>query len=106
MRTSDVRVWSIRQNKSAKKSTYEVRWVVAGRPFSETRRTKALADSFRAKLLRATREGEDFDSETGLPDFLAPKIEEPPSLTWYAFALQYVAMKWSPSVRATVSRCC
>ncbi|MEV5475061.1 site-specific integrase [Streptomyces sp. NPDC052207] len=59
--------------------------------FSEQFRTKGLADHHRSKLLRATHAGEEFDTVTGLPDSL---VERAPSMTWYAFALKYLAMKW------------
>ncbi|RKN09396.1 tyrosine-type recombinase/integrase [Streptomyces radicis] len=91
MKTTDVRVWGIRQDARSKKASYQVRWRVSTATFPQTFRTKALADSFRSKLIRAMRDGEEFDTETGLPDSLA---EKPPSLTWYAFALKYLAMKW------------
>ena len=91
MKSADVRIWAIRQNKSAKKPSYEVRWKVAGAPFSRTFKTKGLGDSFRSKLLRATRDGEEFDTGSGLPDSM---VEKAPSMTWYAFALKYLAMKW------------
>ncbi|MGW6750659.1 tyrosine-type recombinase/integrase [Streptomyces sp. NPDC055006] len=90
MKSTDVRVWSIRTKKGARAS-YEVRWKVAGSPFSETRKTKALADNFRSKLMRAAREGEEFDTESGLPDSM---IEKKATLSWYDFALKYLAMKW------------
>ncbi|MEU2085398.1 tyrosine-type recombinase/integrase [Streptomyces albus] len=91
MKSQDVRVWEIRRNKSSKRPSYEVRWKVAGKPFSKTFRTKALADSFRASLVKASRAGEGFDTQSGLPDSL---VEAAPSLTWYEFALKYLAMKW------------
>lgn len=91
MKTADVRIWSIRHDPRNKKASYQLRWKVGAEPFSQTFRTKALADSHRAKLLRAARKGEEFDTETGLPDSM---IEKPPSLSWYAFALKYLAMKW------------
>ncbi|MFE1908588.1 tyrosine-type recombinase/integrase [Streptomyces gardneri] len=90
MKSTDVRVWSIRTKQGARPS-YEVRWKVAGEPFSQTRKTKALADSFRSKLLRAARDGEEFDTESGLPDSMA---EKKATLGWYEFALKYLAMKW------------
>ncbi|MFF3320765.1 tyrosine-type recombinase/integrase [Streptomyces sp. NPDC002889] len=90
MKSTDVRVWSIRAKNGARPS-YQVRWKVAGEPFSQTRKTKALADSFRSKLLRAAREGEEFDTESGLPDSMA---EKKATLSWYEFALRYLAMKW------------
>ncbi|WP_031505894.1 tyrosine-type recombinase/integrase [Streptomyces megasporus] len=90
MKSHDVRVWGIRK-RPTKTPSYDVRWKVGDRPFSETFRTKALADNFRAKLLRATQKGEEFDTGAGLPDSMAPAK---PSLTWYDFARKYVAMKW------------
>ncbi|MCX5612189.1 site-specific integrase [Streptomyces sp. NBC_00047] len=90
MKSTDVRVWSIRV-KPGKRPSYQVRWKVAGQLFSETRKTKALADSFRSKLLRATRDGEEFDTASGLPDSMT---ERTVGLSWYSFALRYLAMKW------------
>lgn len=68
-----------------------MRWSVASKVFSETFRTKALADHYRTKLMRAARDGEEFDDVTGLPDSMA---EMKAKLTWYDFALKYLAMKW------------
>ncbi|MEU5798434.1 tyrosine-type recombinase/integrase [Streptomyces sp. NPDC047813] len=93
MKSHDVRVWEIRK-RPTKKVSYEVRWKVAGNPFSETFRTKALADGRRAKLLTAAKSGEPFDTESGLPDSLAERVVAPPSMSWYAFASVYLAMKW------------
>jgi integrase len=91
VKSYDVRIWSIRK-RPTKTASYEVRWKVAGTlPFSETFRTKALADNFRAQLLRAVQKGEAFETDTGLPDSMAPVKA---SLTWYDFARAYTAMKW------------
>ncbi|MFJ6794353.1 tyrosine-type recombinase/integrase [Streptomyces sp. NPDC091268] len=90
MKTTDVRVWAIR-TKPGERPSYEVRWTVAGVPRSRTRKTKALADSLRSKLLRAARDGEEFDTDTGFPDSMAEKKSV---VTWYEFALRYLAMKW------------
>jgi integrase len=65
--------------------------MVAGKVFSEQFRTKGLADHYRSKLLRATHAGEEFDTVTGLPESM---VEKAASMTWYAFALKYLAMKW------------
>jgi len=97
VKTFDVRIWAVRKNTSSKKSSYQVRWVVAGQVCYETFRTKALAEGFRAKLITASREGEPFDTTTGLPEALSgPRQSE---LTWYEFAQMYTAMKW-PDVSA------
>ncbi|MFD8506392.1 tyrosine-type recombinase/integrase [Streptomyces sp. NPDC059687] len=90
MKSLDVKVWGVRK-RNTKKSSYDVRWTVAGNVFSEQFRTKGLADHHRAKLLRASHAGEEFDTVTGLPDSLVGRA---PSMTWYAFALKYLAMKW------------
>jgi hypothetical protein len=103
VKSHDVRIWSIRK-RDTKKPSYDVRWKVADKPpFSETFRSKALADNFRAKLLRAVQAGEEFDTETGLPDSMAPAKS---SLTWYDFACRYVAMKWphaAPNSRDSIN---
>ncbi|MET8953837.1 tyrosine-type recombinase/integrase [Streptomyces sp. NPDC004533] len=90
MKSLDVKVWGVRK-RNTKKSSYDVRWTVAGNVFSEQFRTKGLADHYRSKLLRAIHAGEEFDTVTGLPNSL---IEKTPSMSWYAFALKYLAMKW------------
>ncbi|MFJ4688254.1 tyrosine-type recombinase/integrase [Streptomyces sp. NPDC088789] len=91
MRTTDVRIWDIREKHQRGKTSYEVRWVVAGQEFSRTRRTRGLANKLRSKLTMAQDDGEQFDTGSGLP----PSMEEkPPSVTWYEFALQYLRMKW------------
>jgi hypothetical protein len=55
-------IWKLSINRSAKKPTYLVRWSVDGEPFHESHKTKALADRFRARLLRAADKGEPFDT--------------------------------------------
>ncbi|NMI60977.1 MULTISPECIES: tyrosine-type recombinase/integrase [unclassified Streptomyces] len=90
MKSLDVKIWGVRK-RPTKRPAFDVRWSVAGNVFSESFRTKALADHYRSKLMRATRDGEEFDGVTGLPDSMAEKTAK---LTWYAFALKYLAMKW------------
>jgi hypothetical protein len=85
-----VKVWSVRK-RDTKTPSYGVRWSVAGNVFSESFRTKALADHYRTKLMRAMRDGEEFDTESGLP---ASMEEKKSAVSWYAFALRYLAMKW------------
>ncbi|MFF5041767.1 tyrosine-type recombinase/integrase [Streptomyces nigra] len=90
MRSLDVKIWGVRK-RNTKKSSYDVRWTVAGAVFSDQFRTKGLADHYRSKLLRAAHAGEEFDTETGLPDSM---VEKATTLTWYVFAQKYLAMKW------------
>jgi integrase len=95
MKTTDVRFWDVRKLQR-RTGTFEVRWVVAGKERSRTRRTKALADAFLADLRAAARRGELFDTESGLPDSMQPAAT---GLTWLRFAQDYVDTKW-PHVAA------
>lgn len=90
MKSLDVKIWSVRK-RDTKRPSYDVRWSVAGQVFSVSFRTKGLADNYRSKLMRAARDGEEFDTASGLPGSMA---EPKATLTWYAFALKYLAMKW------------
>lgn len=93
MSTFDVRVHSVLINKLAKgKSSYTVRWVVAGEPFRDTFATRALADSFRSKLIVAQREGVAFDEACGLPE---PMVRARNTRSWYEHAVAYVDLKWA-----------
>lgn len=100
MSTYDVRIWAIREYKGRERKTgkpritYRVRWEVAGKEFGETFQTKALAESFRSKLLIAQREGVAFDEATGLPEPMARELN---SRTWYEHAVAFVDVKWSRS---------
>ncbi|CAM5426399.1 hypothetical protein SCANM124S_03519 [Streptomyces canus] len=90
MKSLDVKVWAVRK-RDTKTPSYGVRWSVAGNVFSESFRTKALADHYRTKLMRAIRDGEEFDAGSGLPASMEVKKS---AVSWYAFALRYLAMKW------------
>ncbi|MEU2299614.1 site-specific integrase [Streptomyces antibioticus] len=90
MKSLDVKIWGVRKRPS-KRPSYDVRWAVAGKVFSESFRTKGLADHYRTKLMAVARDGQEFDDVTGLPDSMA---EQKAKLTWYDFALKYLAMKW------------
>lgn len=97
MRTTDVRFWDPRKHPGRKSGSYEVRWVVAGKVRSRSRRTKELAESFLSELRQAARRGELFDIDTGLPESMLPAV---PTITWVDFAQHYVDMKW-PRSRVT-----
>lgn len=106
MRTTDVRIWGVRQKERNGKPAYEVRWSVGGRARSATRKTKGLADKFRSQLLIALDDGEQFDTVTGLPPSLEEKEEKAPGRSWYTFALAYLEMKWptaSPNYRDEIN---
>lgn len=71
--------------------SYRVRWVVAGDRFGDTFQTKALAESFRSKLITAQREGVAFDTATGLPEPMARALN---TRSWYAHSVAFVDLKW------------
>lgn len=91
MRSTDVKFWGVRPNKSSKATSYEVRWVAGGKQKSRVRRTKALAESFLSDLRQAARRGEGFDLQSGLPESM---LEAKRAVTWFAFMQTYVDMKW------------
>ena len=55
-----------------------------------------MAESFRAKLITAARNGEGFDTETGLPDSMMRKLGD---VTFFDHAMEFTASAW-PSVAA------
>jgi integrase len=91
MSTYDVRVHGILKNQLAKGYSYVVRWKAAGRAFRKTFATRALAESFRSKLVVAQREGVAFDEASGLPEPMARALN---TRSWYEHAVAYVDMKW------------
>ncbi|MFE5858360.1 hypothetical protein ACFQ61_34730 [Streptomyces sp. NPDC056500] len=52
-----VRFWEIRERTGRQKG-FEVRWTVSGHEKSESFKTKGLAESRRAKLMTAARDGD------------------------------------------------
>jgi integrase len=89
--TYDVKVHKILTYKGARKTTYTVRWVVAGKRWREPFDTVALAEGFRSELIQATGKGEAFVIATGLPVSHRSKSA---AMTWYKFAVQYVDARW------------
>lgn len=80
-----------------------VRWSVAGKRNQDTFATRKLAESFRAKLVTAAREGVAFDEATGLPEPLARANS---ARSWYEHACAFVDMKWptaSPRHRRSIA---
>lgn len=100
MSTFDVQIWSIVHRAERKAKPYRLRWKVAGQPFEAYYKTKALADSDRARLMRAAKEGEAFDEELGRP---ISEVRLKSDVTWYVHAREYVAMKW-PNAAANTRR--
>ncbi|MFI8532811.1 tyrosine-type recombinase/integrase [Streptomyces aquilus] len=90
--TYDVKIYKILTYKGARKTTYTVRWVVAGKRWREPFDTIALAEGFRSDLIQATGKGEAFVIASGLPVSHRSKSAE---MSWYKFAVQYVDARWS-----------
>lgn len=94
MSTYDVRVHNLLKNTLAGGYSYTVRWKVAGQSFRETFATRALAESYRAKLVTAQREGVAFDEASGLPEPMARHLY---TRSWYEHCIEYVDMMWPRS---------
>ena len=90
----DVRVWAIRIRKGLRQP-YQVRWKVGrSAPRHKSFGTRGLAESFRSELIQATRRGESFDSETGLPQSVSRHRN---AVTWYEHATDYIDVRWPGS---------
>lgn len=89
--TFDIRVYKILTYKGSRRTSYTVRWVVAGKPYRETFATAALADSFRSELVSATRRGEAFSLTTGRP---VSHQSGASAVNWYAFAVEFTDAQW------------
>src|SRR4051794_32769543 len=90
----DVRIWSVERYKGARGATYTVRWHVAGNSSQRTFTTSKLADAFRAQLLVAAQDGQQFDVGSGLPRTM---LTTHGLSTWLELAMEYARMKWSTS---------
>jgi len=89
MGSFEVRVWSIRKRKG--RSPFQLRWIVGDTPHAESFLTRALADSFRNKLLTAARAGEEFDAVTGQPVAWGREV------SWHDHARDFAASRWARS---------
>jgi integrase len=98
--TYDVRIWSIETYEGKAGRSYRVLWRVAGSRKGETFKSRALADSFRAELVAASRRGEAFDVDSGLPVAMTRQSRES---SWYVHACAFADAKW-PRVAATTRR--
>jgi integrase len=99
MRTTDVRIWAIRQKKGRKTPTWEFRWKTGDQSHSASRQTKGLAESFQSDLRQATKRGEEFDVESGLPVSMLEAqqeqaVEPEKPVTFLTFAQEYVTRLW------------
>jgi integrase len=91
MSSYNIKVHELQSRADRKGRPWRLRWTVDSRRFERRYVTKALADNFRAKLLRAMRAGEPFDEATGLPE---SEVRARMKVTWYEHARAYAEMKW------------
>jgi integrase len=91
MNDFDVRIYAIRRRKDRRRP-FEVRWYATGRPWSRSFITRALADGFRAELIRAARKGAEFGVDSGEP--LSWTRDHTAVVSWLQHASTYAAMKW------------
>ena len=90
MNPFDVRIHAIRRRK-ARRRPFEVRGRVAGQDKSRSFITRALADSYRAELVRPARRGLEFDPATSESAVWA--VPEPTATIWYQLAVAYAHVK-------------
>jgi len=103
MNVFDVRIYATRR-RTGRRRPFEVRWHAAGRARSRSFLTRGLAEGYRAELVRAARQGLEFDPATGEPALWA--TEPAAGTTWYQHAVAYVDMKWphlAPHSRASMA---
>ena len=98
MNSYDVRFWQIEMRKLGKMVTYRVRWIVAGRRFSDSFTTKELAESQRVNLRAAARRGEGFDTSSGLPESMARTLRD---VSFYKHCAEFAAATWAVSAAKT-----
>ncbi|MGD6753806.1 tyrosine-type recombinase/integrase [Streptomyces sp. BH105] len=91
-----VRVWAIRKRDYRK--PFQLRWKVGTKAHSESFMTLGLAESRRAQLITAAREGEPFEVSSGMPKSLVAKERD---VTWYEHARRYIEMKWTHAPGST-----
>lgn len=96
--TYKVRVFEIQKRyragdiKKTRPTRYVVRWSVDRRPFQESFKLSAQADSFRSELMSAAKKGEAFDVEAGRP--ISMLRVDPDSKSWFEFAADYCTARW------------
>jgi integrase len=98
VKTYDVQVWEVGKRADRKARPWRVRWAVGGRRFEDMFRTKALANSFRAELIKASNAGEPFETATGRP---VSEARTNNLTTWYAHSRAYIEMKWPRAAAKT-----
>ncbi|OHV49376.1 hypothetical protein BCD48_12800 [Pseudofrankia sp. BMG5.36] len=107
----EVRIWKINEIKRQTKTTYQIRWRVGPKTHSDSFATWGLADSRRSDLVAASRRGEAFDVEDGVPvSELRARPKPPPApvavRTWLEHARDFADLQWwrvAPKSRASIA---
>ena len=79
------------RSRPSKSAPFQLRWKVGSEIHHQPFTTNTLADGRRSELMSAVRDGEQFDTETGLPVSELRALNSP---TWYGHACAYALMKW------------
>jgi hypothetical protein len=91
--STKVQIWKIYTYKGKRKTSYQVPWAVEGQRQKEVFDDRASAERFRAELILARGNGEEFAIASGLPKSkleaiaLAQATRE--SVRWYRLACEY-----------------
>ncbi|MGH8879020.1 MAG: tyrosine-type recombinase/integrase [Stackebrandtia sp.] len=91
--TYQVQFWKLK-HATGRRRPWGVRWVTGGREHSEWYSTKALAESFRAELVRSARAGEAFDTRSGLPLSI---VRQRSARTLFELSVAFVDWTWPRS---------
>ncbi|MCX5153035.1 hypothetical protein OG914_03250 [Streptomyces sp. NBC_00291] len=89
--TYNVKLWKTSVYNGTRKTTYTVRWELDGKEWRQPFVTAALAESFRAELVVATRRGEAFSTATSRPLSHQTGAD---NTNWYAFAVTFADALW------------
>jgi integrase len=98
MLTFDVLIYKIRDLRRGRKP-FQLRWRVGDAPHSKTFKTKTLADGRRSELMSFLREGQRFDTNSGLPESEIKAAKQ--QITWYAHAVEFAEKRWKQGAAKT-----
>jgi integrase len=100
-RRQDVRVWNVQDRRGSGRNVqpWVVRWVVDGKQSSRSFRSRALADRFRASILLAHDDGEEFDRSSGEPVTWTPLPGDTQIHQWARRWLADQWTEWQPRTR-------
>jgi hypothetical protein len=100
-RRQDVRVWNVQDRRGSGRNVqpWVVRWVVDGKQSSRSFRSRALADRFRASILLAHDDGDEFDRASGEPLSWTPMPGDTQIHQWARRWLADQWAEWQPRTR-------